>query len=84
MQSAASCSVSLVPSIVTTAYITNTKKATPAPEEKEFILLTFDIDNIFPTHFCRSLTADQFHFRVASDQRNRSRVGRILKARGQV
>ena len=68
MQSAAIRSApSLVPSLVTTAFITNEKKATPAPEEKKFLLLTFDIYNIFPTHFCRSLTADQFHFRVASD-----------------
>ena len=67
MQSSATYSISsLVPSIVTTAFITNTKKATPAPEKKKFIILTFVINSTFPTHFCRSLTADQFHYGVAS------------------
>ena len=53
MQSSATCSVSpLVPSLVTTAIIANKKKATPALEEKEFIILTFVIVGILPTHFC--------------------------------
>ena len=48
MQSSATCSISsLVPSIVTTALITNTKEATPAPEKKKFIILTFVINSIF-------------------------------------
>ena len=67
MQSSATCSISsLVPSLITTAFITNTKKATPAPEKKKFIILTFVIVSILPTHFCRSLPANQFHCGVAS------------------
>ena len=68
MQSSATYSISsLVPSLVTTAIIANKKKAKPAPEEKEFIILTFVIVSILPTHFCRSLPANQFHYQVASD-----------------
>ena len=63
MQSSATCSISsLMPSLVYTAFITDTKKATPAPEKEKFIILTFVIISIFPTHFRRSLPADQFHY----------------------
>ena len=50
MQSSTTCSISsLVPSLVTTAFITNKKKATPAPKEKKFIVLTFVIVSILPS-----------------------------------